>query len=78
MRLVLGEVLASQQGVQQRPLGGGRGMGDQGGALALAEIPEGALAGAALVAEDAEEVVDQLESDAQQGPDRVEGLQAVR
>ena len=52
-------------------------MGDEGGALALAQVPQRALAGALLVAEDAEEIVDQLEADAEQSTDRVERLPQI-
>ena len=52
-------------------------MRDECGALALAQVAEGALAGESFVAEHPQQVVDQLEADAEQAADLVEDAEGL-
>ena len=70
------EVGAPQQGLDPRPAGGvgaRQGVGEQHGALALAQVVAGRLAGLLGVAEHPEQVVAQLE-----GPAQVEAVARQR
>ena len=75
----LGDLASVEAGaeasVEQRGVGGGRaveGQRDQHGALALDQVVAGGLAGGGRVAEDAEQVVAQLEGLAERQPERRE------
>ena len=67
--------VGAQRGVELRGLGRGSGVqgeGDQDGALALDQVVAGGLAGEVRVAEDAEQVVAELERLAERQPEGAE------
>ena len=77
---VVGGEVGAERAVEERGVGGRGGVegeGDQDGALALDQVVAGGLAGGGRVAEDAEQVVAELEGLAQRQPTDQKGSKVV-